>query len=350
MDFDTAAIRNSIEDLLGEVVFRWARITIVAAIAAVAAWALITRLDLTIIGILVGCIYALGATGLSLVYGNMHFPNVAQGDYMTLGAFIALSVMTMWIPESWTANSVGPFTFSYALFLALPVGIVVVAVLAVIINRLVYQTMLHRAASVGAITLASLGVAIALRGMIQYIWGSDVEHYPRVSKKFLSWNIDFLDVRVLVPPDMLFVAGAAAVLWVAIYLFLKMTKWGKAMRAAADNEDLARVCGIDVDRTNTLTWVLAGGMAGAAGILFITGQGQLLTISGWKLLIPMFAAVVAGGIGNINGAVAGALFIGIVGEVSTAWVQTTYKPAIFFAAIVIMLLIRPNGLFGKSRL
>ena len=121
------------------------------------------------------------------------------------------------------------------------------------------------------------------------------------------------------------------------------------MRAAADNEDLALVTGIDVERTNLLTWVIGGGMAAAAGILFAAGQGQLLTISGWKILIPLFAAVVAGGIGNPYGAFLGAIFVGVVGEVSTAWLDPSYKPAVFFAAIIVLLLVRPNGLFGESR-
>ena len=90
-------------------------------------------------------------------------------------------------------------------------------------------------------------------------------------------------------------------------------------------------------------------MAAAAGILFAAGQGQLLTISGWKILIPLFAAVVAGGIGNPYGAFLGAIFVGVVGEVSTAWLDPSYKPAVFFGAIIILLLVRPNGLFGESR-
>ena len=349
MGINTNALRDAFVSIVGERGFKLIERLAIFAVAGLALWALIWQLDLTVNGLLVGSIYALGAVGLSLVYGNLHLPNIAHGDYMTLGAFIALFVFTLVVPDAWSDNSVGPFTFSYTLFIALPIGVLFVAVFAVLVDQLVYRTMRRRGALPGVMALASLGVAIALRGFIQYIWGTEVEHFPRVSKKFFIWSVDLLDVQVRVPPDMIFVAIAAIVLTLATYLFLNMTRWGKAMRAAADNEDLARVTGINVERTNMLTWVIGGGMAAAAGILFATGQGQLLTISGWKLLIPLFAAVVAGGIGNPYGAFAGAIFVGVVGEVSTAWLDPSYKPAVFFAAIIVLLLVRPNGLFGQSR-
>ncbi len=349
MDINTNALRDLVIRFIGvrgiQVIERFALI----AVAGLALWALIWQLDLTVNGLLVGSVYALGAVGLSLVYGNLHLPNIAHGDYMTLGAFVALWTVMSLLPMAWSDNSVGPFTFSYTLFIALPVGVLAVAIVAVVIDQLVYRTMRRRGARPGVMALASLGVAIAMRGFIQYIWGTEIEHYPRVSKKFFLWEVEQLDVIVRIPPDMVFVAAAAIVLTLATYLFLTFTRWGKAMRAAADNEDLARVTGINVERTNMLTWILGGGMAAAAGILFATGQGQLLTISGWKLLIPLFAAVVAGGIGNPYGAFAGAIFVGVIGEVSTAWLEPSYKPAVFFAAIIVLLLVRPNGLFGQSR-
>lgn len=352
MVINTHAIRDAVISVIGERGLMVVERAALFAVAGFALWALIWQLDLTVNGLLVGSVYALGAVGLSLVYGNLHLANIAHGDYMTLGAFVALFVFGTLVPTAWSENSVGPFTFSYTLFIALPIGVAVVAIFAIVVDRLVYRIMRRRGALPGVMALASLGVAIALRGFIQYIWGTEVENYPRVSKKFFIWTVDLFqlqDVQVRVPPDMIFVAVAAILLTLATYLFLNMTKWGKAMRAAADNEDLARVTGIDVERTNVLTWVLGGGMAAAAGILFATGQGQLLTISGWKLLIPLFAAVVAGGIGNPYGAFAGAIFVGVVGEVSTAWLEPSYKPAVFFAAIIVLLLVRPNGLFGESR-
>ncbi len=352
MDINKNMLRDFVVSIVGERGFKVLERLVLFGVAGLAIWALVWQLDLTVNGLLVGSVYALGAVGLSLVYGNLHLPNIAHGDYMTLGAFIALFVFTWILPETWSANSVGPFTFPYTLFIALPIGVVVVAIFALAVDQVVYRTLRRRGALPGVMALTSLGVAIALRGIIQFIWGTEVEHFPRVSKKFFIWTVDVFhlqDVVVRVPPDMIFVAVAAVVLTLATYLFLNVTRWGKAMRAAADNEDLARVTGINVERTNMLTWIIGGGMAAAAGILFAAGQGQLLTISGWKILIPLFAAVVAGGIGNPYGAFAGAIFVGVVGEVSTAWLDPSYKPAVFFAAIIVLLLVRPNGLFGQSR-
>ncbi len=350
MDVNIHVLRDAVAARIGEAGIRILTYALIATVGIACAWVLVFQIDLAVIGLLVGCIYALGAVGLSLVYGNMHFPNVAHGDYMTAGAFVALAVMLSLVPESWNQNSVGPFTFPYTIFIALPIGMIAIAVLSIVIDRVVFRHMRIRGAHIGVMTLGSLGIAIALRGFIQYLWGTDIEQYPRVSKKFLTFQVEMLDTTIRVPPDMLFVAVVALLLTFAMYLFLKLTKWGKAMRAAADNEDLARVSGIDVERTNLLTWGISGAMAAAAGILLAAGQGQLLTISGWKLLIPMFAAVVAGGIGNPYGAFAGAIFIGLVGEVSTAWLEPTYKPAVFFAAIIVLLLVRPRGIFGESRI
>ena len=349
LGINTHAVRDAVVSRFGERAVQWGLWVLIAAITAFVAWVLVDHLDLTVIGILIGGVYALGAVGLSLVYGNMHFPNIAHGDTMTAAAFVALAVMATLLPESWSLNSVGMFTFPYTIFIALAAGMAVAAIGSVLIDRFVYRHLRLRGAQLGVLALASLGVAIAMRGMIQYIWGTEIQNYPRVSKKFLRWDVEVLDVTVLVPPDMIFVFIAAVVLTVALYLFLNLTKAGKAMRAAADNEDLARISGINVERTHMLTWAIAGATAGAAGILFAAGQGQLLTISGWKLMIPMFAAVVAGGIGNPYGAFAGAMLIGVIGEVSTEWLDPTYKPAVFFAAIIVMLLVRPRGLFGASR-
>ena len=215
MVINTNAIRDAIVSVVGERGFMVIERAALFAVGGLALWALIWQLDLTVNGLLVGSVYALGAVGLSLVYGNLHLANIAHGDYMTLGAFIALFVFGTLVPEAWTDNSVGPFTFSYALFVALPIGVVFVAVFAVVVDRLVYRTMRRRGALPGVMVLASLGVAIALRGFIQYIWGTEVEHFPRVSKKFFIWTVDLFhlqDVQVRVPPDMIFVAIAAIVL------------------------------------------------------------------------------------------------------------------------------------------
>jgi branched-chain amino acid transport system permease protein/neutral amino acid transport system permease protein len=124
---------------------------------------------------------------------------------------------------------------------------------------------------------------------------------------------------------------------------------GKAMRATADNPDLALVSGIDTRRVIWATWIMGAVLAGTAGILLGVYQAQLMPIMGWKFLLPLFAAVILGGIGNPYGALVGAFVIGVTSEVSTQWMNPSYKPAVAFGIMIAMLLVRPRGLFGGGR-
>ena len=155
-----------------------------------------------------------------------------------------------------------------------------------------------------------------------------------------------MDVRI--PPDGIFIAIVAIILVVAVYLVLTRTKMGKAMRATADNPELALVSGINTQRVIHWTWGLGAVLAATAGVLLAVFQAQLLPIMGWKFLIPLFAAVILGGIGNPYGALVGAFVIGVSSEVSTQWINPSYKPAVAFGLMIAMLLVRPRGIFGGS--
>ena len=180
------------------------------------------------------------------------------------------------------------------------------------------------------------------------VWGTQVRYYPNEGRSHISLSSDVgglpvnfdalpgavsaLPGEISIAPDHLFVAGASLLLVIALHLLLTRTKGGKAMRATSDNPDLARASGIDTDRVLLWTWGIAGALAGAAGVLLVifNATSQLKPSSGFQLLVPLFAAVVVGGIGNPYGAFLGALLIGVSMEVSTAWALTTYKPAIAF--------------------
>ena len=155
-----------------------------------------------------------------------------------------------------------------------------------------------------------------------------------------------MDVRI--PPDGIFIAIVAIILVVGVYLVLTRTKMGKAMRATADNPELALVSGINTQRVIRWTWGMGAVLAATAGVLLAVFQAQLLPIMGWKFLIPLFAAVILGGIGNPYGALVGAFVIGVSSEVSTQWINPSYKPAVAFGLMIAMLLVRPRGIFGGS--
>ena len=187
-------------------------------------------------GILIGSLYALGSIGLSLIYGNLKFANMAHGDFMTLSSYLALALLLFLFPNSEESASVGPFTFKYELLAVIPITVVLIGFLAVLFDKLIFKKLRDLGAAPAAIALTSLGLAVGLRGIIQFIWGTDSTSFPRESKLF--WDLPF---KIKVPPDMFFCAVVAFIIAIAFYFVLFKTKLGKAIRATSDNPDLARI-------------------------------------------------------------------------------------------------------------
>lgn len=305
----------------------------------------VVKMNLLVNGIFLGSVIALGAIGLTLVYGILKLGNFAHGDYMALGAYVTFLLVESLLPAVGIEGAgLGPFTFGYPILIALPIAAATVALGAIALDVLIYRKLRDRGASAALLMMASLGVAIALRGLVQLIWSGDTQHYPRESRQVYHLPMD-----VRIPPDSLFIAIVAVVLVLGVYVLLTHTRMGKAMRATADNPTLALVTGINTKHVIWWTWGIGGALAAIAGVLLAVLQAQLLPIMGWKFLIPLFSAAILGGIGNPYGALVGALAIGVSMEVSTQWVNPSYKPAIAFAIMIVMLLARPRGLFGGSR-
>jgi branched-chain amino acid transport system permease protein/neutral amino acid transport system permease protein len=304
----------------------------------------VIKLELVVNGLIMGSIISLGAMGLTLIYGNLKFAHIAHGDFMTLGAYIVLFVLTVpFHGIGLTSTGLGPFTFGYPLLLALPFAIIVTSLIAVALDMGVYKRLRNRGANTVVVAMVSLGIAIAGRGLVQIIWGGDFHQYPRLSKLFFR-----LPMEVRIPPDAIFITVVALLLALSLHLFLTRTKMGKAMRATADNMELAKVTGINTELVIRWTWVIGVGLAAVAGVLLAVFQAQLLPIMGWKFLIPLFAAVILGGVGNPYGALVGAMIVGVSAEVSTEWINPSYKPAVAFAILIGVLLIRPKGIFGRA--
>ena len=320
--------------------------TVAAIIAAllIAGFLPFIKMGLVVNGFVLGAIIATGAIGLTLVYGNLTFANIAHGDYMTMGAYLSFSIITGLLPIiGIEGQGLGPFSFGYPLLIALPMAAAAGALGAIVLDALIYRRLRNRRVSSVVIAMASLGLGIALRGLIQIIWTGEKLQFPRESRQVYHLPMD-----IRIPPDSIFIAGMAVILVVGVYLLLTRTKIGKAMRATADNPDLARVTGIPTERVIWWTWAIGGGLAAIAGTLLAVLQVQLLPGMGWEFLIPLFAAVILGGIGNPYGALVGALVIGVTMEVSTQWINPSYKPAVAFIIMIALLLARPRGLLGAS--
>jgi len=297
-------------------------------------------LELTIYGIVFGSIISIGAIGLSLVFGIIRFANFAHGDLMTTGAYVALFMVTWalaWIPDT----NFGQLSFGWRMLIAFPVAMFVVACVAVALDRILYQKLRRKKSGPVIMAMSSLGAAFMLRMLILIFWGADSLFYkPGILRPALE-----LPLGVKIRPDQILILVTVCGLVVLLHLFLQKTKLGKAMRATADNMELALVSGIDTERVIIMTWGIGGALAAAGGILYGIDV-QLHPYMGWNFLIPLFAATILGTIGNIYGALVGGLVIGVAQQVSTAFLMPTYKPAVAFILMIVILLIRPKGIFG----
>jgi branched-chain amino acid transport system permease protein/neutral amino acid transport system permease protein len=294
-------------------------------------------------GVVLGSILTLGAVGLTLIYGIARFGNFAHGDLMTVGAYIALFLIAWILPALGLSETrLGSLSFGWPLLLSFIPIMLIVGGVAVLIDKLVYRRL--RKSKVGAVILAisSLAMAFILRSIVYIGWGADFHFYSQGLRPMLK-----LPLGIKLRPDQIFIIITSWVLVGALYVFLQRTKMGKALRAMADNPDLARVSGIPTERMTSLTWLIGGGMAAAGGILLAL-DAQLRPDMGWSLLLPLFAAVILGSIGNPVGALIGAMIIGISQQVSTLWLSPAYKQSVAFLLLILILLIRPKGIFGGS--
>jgi len=206
----------------------------------------------------------------------------------------------------------------------------------------IYRPLRERRSSLVILAMSSLAMAFFIRSFIYLGWGADFRFfYPGRPRPAID-----LIFGIRVRPDQLFIFGLTVVLIFLLYLLLEKTKIGKAMRATADNIDLARVTGINTDQIIFWTWFIGGTLAAIGGIMYGL-DAQLRPEMGFFFLIPLFAAVIVGSIGNPYGALAGAFLIGIVWQVSTAFISPTYGPGMAFLIMILVLIIRPQGIFGR---
>jgi branched-chain amino acid transport system permease protein len=297
--------------------------------------------ELIVYGIVLGSITALGAIGLTLLYGILRFAHFAHGDLMTLGAYVVLLLNVELLPALGIPElRLGPLSFGGRMLGSLIISMGVTAAVALLIDRLLYAPLRGRRSSPVILAMASLGMALILRSLIYIIWGPQFLFYSQELRP--AWG---LPMGVRLKPDQVFILVLALLLVLLLYLFLQRTKLGKAMRATADNPTLAWVCGIDTGRVTAWTWALGAALAAAAGVLYGV-DAQLRPDMGWSFLLPLFAAVILGGIGSPLGALVGGIILGVVQQVSTAFLLPTYKPAVAFLLLIVILFVRPRGLFG----
>lgn len=280
-----------------------------------------------------GAIYALAAVGVSLIYGILRLVHFAYGDVMTFGAYVGVLCNV---------------TLGLDLALSVALAMLATATLSVLLEPVLWRPLRRRRAGFMSLFLASIGLALVLRQAIFLAAGPQ----PR------SFDVDPFKVYTLgavrLSGAQVIAIVVAVVAIVVVGLMLGLTSVGRTMRAVADDRALAAIAGVDTGRVVLLTWVVAGLLAALAGTLAALVQSSFDPNFGFALLLPVFAAVVLGGIGSAYGALAGGLVLGLATELST-WeslaggVDPVYKPVVAFAVLILVLLLRPNGLLGRAQ-
>ncbi|MEF8802390.1 MAG: branched-chain amino acid ABC transporter permease [Halolamina sp.] len=307
-------------------------------------------------GLVFGLGLGLAGIGLSMTYSILNFANFSHGDYLTAGAFSGWSA-------TWLLAGVGTGVGSIELLLidagvstnvlnisvfAAPLqilgGLVAAAVMTVLLSlaldRVVYRPMRDEEGI--SLLIASIGVALALRYTLVLFYNTDSRGLTAGDATFrVPVGLGSLTITA----HQLTLVIVAVALMLGVHLLLQRSKLGKAMRAMADNEDLARVTGIPTERVVRYTWIIGGGLAGAAGFLLALERGNMVFSFGWRLLLPVFAAVILGGIGSIYGAMFGGIAIGIARSVSSIWIPNEFALVASFTLMILVLLFKPSGLF-----
>ncbi|WP_320670478.1 branched-chain amino acid ABC transporter permease [Patulibacter defluvii] len=278
-------------------------------------------------GLVSGSYVALGAVGLTLVYGTLKLTNFAHGDMLTFGAYAAL---------------LGKVTLGLPFIAAVAFGLAASAILGLLFELGMWRPMRRKGAGAFQLMLMSLGLAFVLRYGIQFIAGTENKNYGIDTTAV----VEILDLRLARVELIVMIVGVVLILATAV--ILARTTLGRQMRALSDNSALAETTGIDTARIVSVTWLFAAGAAGLAGVLAAMAANSFTPEFGFRLLLSLFAAVILGGIGNAYGALVGGLLIGLVQEWSTLLVDANWKIAIGFAVLILMLIVRPQGIFGTA--
>ncbi|MGO3833804.1 MAG: branched-chain amino acid ABC transporter permease [Microbacteriaceae bacterium] len=277
-------------------------------------------------GIRMGLLLSLGAVGLSLVYGTTGLSNFSHAEMLSMGGIFAFLFMQI------TGN----------LWLT---GLIVVAVMAGVgwlQDAVLWKPLRKKRLSLMQMMIVSIGFSIVLQNIFQFFFGANILRIDPSTPK----TVRILGVTLTVQSYI--AMGIALVLIIAVGLIMKYTRFGRATRAVADNRPLAEASGIDVQRVIRLVWVMGVALAGLSGMLIGLVLNGIAWNTGWHFLLLLFAAVILGGIGTAFGAIVGAMIIGIIVETANIWLPGDLKHAAALFILIVVLLVRPQGLFGRK--
>ena len=294
-------------------------------------------------GLIAGSMIGLGAVGITLTYSILRFANFAHGELISSGAYFALmAASALGALFGGLTTPLGPFSFGWALPIAAVAAFVLNGLLALVIDWLLFGPLRGQRATIIILVMASFGAALTLRSLLEFIFTSNPAYYSRALQIAMR-----LGGGLRATPDQLLSLAVAAVLVVAVHLMLTRTPIGRSMRAVSENPQLAGVVGIEVRQVIRVVWLLGAGLAAVAGVT----AGLLVQIRpqmGFDLLLPLFAAAILGGIGSVPGAMLAGLIVGLSEAIAVQVVGAEWRAAVAFVILVAVLLIRPQGLFGRA--
>lgn len=286
-----------------------------------------TFLQQVVNGISLGATYAVFAMGCTLIFGVLNIVNMAQGAFFMGGAYLGLEAARMGLPTP----------------LALLVALVGGGVLGMLAELIVFRTLRARGGHRWMGLVASLALARLLVGVAQEIFGTQVQRYPSVDLLTLAWNVGGVRIQLL----QILILGVSIGLMALLALTLQRSSVGRAIRTVAFSEDVAKIVGVPVGRTILATFFLAGALAGAAGLLLGMLFNVVSPFMGEHMLVKGLTVIILGGLGNVPGAVAGGFLLGLIEVFSVAYVSSSFRDAIGFGLIFLILLVKPTGLFSR---
>ena len=278
-------------------------------------------------GINFGLLLALASMGAALIYGTTRLSNFAHAEMVTWGGLVALVTTTFWHLPLWlgiAAAVIGGGLFGWAL------------------DAGIWRPLRRRGLGVVQLMIVSIGLSLALRYAFQYIIGGGTRQLPGASPtpfQFGPISLSYIDMIGM---------GVSIVVIIGVAFFLTRTRIGKATRAISDNPQLAAASGIDVDKVIRYVWILAGTLAAISGVLWGYFRPGVKWDMGMQMLLLIFAAITLGGLGTAFGALVGSLIVGIAVEVSTMWIPSDLKYASALVILIVILLVRPQGLLGRK--
>ena len=288
-------------------------------------------------GLQMGSIYALIALGYTMVYGIVKLINFAHGDVMMVGAYAVFWVMTTTLVSSFAeSNPVLAIVFAVVFAIAFCVA------LGVLMDQVAYKP-LRGAPRISAL-ITAIGISMALQIGAQLIFGSGQVKFPNVIPKVVLFKVGRKPVQLLEVLTMVI----SILLMIGLQLFVKKTRTGKAMRAVSEDQGAAQLMGVNVNGTISLTFAIGSALAAIAGVLLCSAYPVVTPYTGAMPGIKAFVAAVFGGIGSIPGAMIGGILLGVIEILGRAYISSQVADAIVFGVLIIVLLVRPTGLFGKN--